>query len=135
MKLKVDENLPVEAASILHQHGFEADTVPDESLSGVDDEAIANRVRAESRIFVTLDLDFSNIGAYPPDEYAGIIVLRLKAQDKPTVLSYINGSPGHSRNVTLKASCGSCSMTAFDTGKVYEHANRPGSWQSSCIQA
>ena len=43
----------------------------------------------ENRILVTLDLDFSNIRAYPPDEYAGIVVLRLKTQDKSTVLSYI----------------------------------------------
>lgn len=89
MKFKVDENLPVEVASIFQEQGFAADTVSDESLSGADDEAIANRVRAENRILVTLDLDFSNIRAYPPDEYAGIIVLRLKTQDKPTVLSYI----------------------------------------------
>jgi predicted nuclease of predicted toxin-antitoxin system len=53
----------------------------------VDDETITNRARSENRI--TLDLDFSNIRAYTPDEYAGIIVLRLKTQDKPTVLSYI----------------------------------------------
>ncbi len=86
MKFKVDENLPVEAALIFREQGFEAETVCDESLSGADDEAIANRVRAEDRILVTLDLDFSNIRAYPPEEYVGIIVLRLKTQDKPTVL-------------------------------------------------
>lgn len=89
MKFKIDENLPVETVSTFREKGFEADTVGDESLSGADDEAIANRVRAEKRILVTLDLDFSNIRAYPPDEYAGIIVLRLKTQDKPTVLRYV----------------------------------------------
>jgi predicted nuclease of predicted toxin-antitoxin system len=89
VKFKIDENLPVEAALTLREHGFDADTVSDEALSGVDDETMANRVPAENRILVTLDLDFSNIRAYPPDEYAGIIVLRLKTQDKPTVLSYI----------------------------------------------
>jgi len=76
-------NLPVETASIFREQGFEAETVGDESLSGADDAAIANRVRVEIRILVTLDLDFSNIRAYPPEEYAGIIVLRLKTQDKP----------------------------------------------------
>lgn len=40
-------------------------------------------------MLTTLDLDFSNIRNYAPNEYAGIIVLRLKTQDKPTVLSYI----------------------------------------------
>jgi hypothetical protein len=31
---------------------------------------------------VTLDLDFANIRAYPPGKHAGIVVLRLKHQDK-----------------------------------------------------
>ncbi len=81
MKFKVDENLPIEAASIFREQEFEADTVSDEALSGADDESVANRVRTENRILITLDLDFSNIRAYPPEEYAGIIVLRLKKQD------------------------------------------------------
>lgn len=38
---------------------------------------------------MTLDLDFANIWAYPPGEHAGIIVLRVKRQDKPTVLAYV----------------------------------------------
>jgi hypothetical protein len=36
---------------------------------------------------VTLDLDFANIRAYPPGEHTGIVVLRVKRQDKPTVLA------------------------------------------------
>jgi hypothetical protein len=35
------------------------------------------------------DLDFANIRAYPPGSHCGIIVLRLKGQDKPTVLRYV----------------------------------------------
>ena len=63
MKLKIDENLPVDCAVILHGAGFEADTV----------FVIASRSRAEDRVLVTLDLDFSDIRAYPPSEHAGII--------------------------------------------------------------
>jgi hypothetical protein len=46
-------------------------------------------VRAESRILLTLDLDFANIRAYPPEQHSGIVVLRLKTQDKITILTYI----------------------------------------------
>ena len=67
MRFKTDENLPAEAASILRDHGFEAETVWDEALPGGDDETIATRVRAEDRILLTLDLDFSNIRAYPTE--------------------------------------------------------------------
>jgi hypothetical protein len=58
-------------------------------LSGAEDRAIAARVQSESRILLTLDPDFANIQAYPPDQYAGIIVLRLEKQDKATVVAYV----------------------------------------------
>lgn len=89
MRFKLDENLPIGAALILRANGFDADTVSGELLSGIDDEALASQVRAENRVLVTLDLDFSNIRTYAPSDYAGIIVLRLKRQDKPTVLMYV----------------------------------------------
>ncbi len=89
MKFKTDENLPLEAALALREAGFSCETVWDEALSGATDQTIALRIREESRILVTLDLDFSNIQAYPPDQYVAIIVLRPKIQDKATVLAYI----------------------------------------------
>jgi predicted nuclease of predicted toxin-antitoxin system len=87
LKLKIDENLPRESATILLNAGFEADTVFDERLTGADDSEIAARSRAEGRVLVTLDLDFSNIRTYPPAEHAGIIVLRVKRQDRHTILA------------------------------------------------
>jgi len=89
VKFKTDENLPVEATATLRECGFDAETVWDENLSGSDDQIIAARVRSEGRILLTLDLDFANIQAYPPHEHPGIIVLRLKQQDKATVVAYI----------------------------------------------
>lgn len=38
---------------------------------------------------MTLDLDFSDIRAYPPGDSAGRIVLRLESQDKRRILSLI----------------------------------------------
>ena len=35
---------------------------------------------------ITLDVDFADIGEYPPATYPGIIVLRTKRQDKLFVL-------------------------------------------------
>ncbi len=81
MKLKIDENLPAECAEILSHGGLQADTVADEGLTGADDSALAAGSRSEGRVLVTRDLDFANIRAYPPAEYAGIIVLRPKRQD------------------------------------------------------
>ena len=37
-------------------------------------------------MLVTLDVDFSDIRAYPPKDHEGIIVLRVGNQSKPHVL-------------------------------------------------
>lgn len=89
MKFKIDENLPAEAAEVLRGAGFVANTVREEGLSGADDATVARTSVAEDRILVILDLDFANIWAYPPGEHAGIIVLRIKRQDKHTIIAYI----------------------------------------------
>jgi predicted nuclease of predicted toxin-antitoxin system len=90
LKLKIDENLPAECAEILVQGGLQAETVADEGMTGADDPALAAASRSEGRILVTLDLDFANIRAYPPADYAGIIVLRPKRQDKHSVLDLVH---------------------------------------------
>ena len=89
MRFKIDENLPVEARDVLRQAGFEATTVADEDLAGRPDEDIAAICRREDRVIVTLDLGFADIRVYPPQDYAGLIVLRLLRQDRATVLQIV----------------------------------------------
>jgi predicted nuclease of predicted toxin-antitoxin system len=89
-KFKVDENLPVEVAELLKRAGYDALTVQDENLAGRHDAQIATVCRVEKRALVTLDTDFADIGAYPPKEFSGFVVLRLKRQDKRHVLEVFN---------------------------------------------
>lgn len=89
MKFKVDENLPTEVAEVFRHGGFDADTVAEEGLQGAEDEVLARAARSEQRVIVTLDTDFGNIQAYPPESYAGIVVLRPAAQDKTTVTAMV----------------------------------------------
>ena len=86
MKFKIDENLPVELAELLRASGYEADTINDEQLAGAPDEMVRAVCRAENRCLITLDLDFSDMRAYPPVDLDGLIVLRLRQQDKNHVL-------------------------------------------------
>ncbi|MDW8327781.1 MAG: DUF5615 family PIN-like protein [Anaerolineales bacterium] len=86
MKFKVDENLPIEAAEALRQAGHEASTIGEQGLSGGSDSAVAQVCQQEGRALMTLDLDFADIRAYPPQDYPGLVVLRLRRQDKPYVL-------------------------------------------------
>ena len=53
------------------------------------DDSVASAARLEQRVIVTLDTDFGNILAYPPAEYAGIIVLRPRSQDKVTIAAMV----------------------------------------------
>ncbi len=87
MKFKIDENLPCEVAELLRVAGYDAMTVMEQQLNGKSDPTIAIVCQQEDRILVTLDLDFANIHSYPPDQFPGFIVLRLKQQDKPHILA------------------------------------------------
>lgn len=88
-KIKVDENLPGEAAELLAGAGHDAVTVSDQRMVGEPDANIANVSLREGRAIMTLDLGFADIRAYPPSNYAGIIVLRLARLDKSRVLSVL----------------------------------------------
>jgi predicted nuclease of predicted toxin-antitoxin system len=77
MKFKVDENLPVEAAEELRQAGYDAVSVIDQNLSGDTDLTISTVCQHEARALATLDVDFADIRAYPPGQFAGLVVLRL----------------------------------------------------------
>ncbi len=89
MRFKFDENLPSELGALLRRDGHDAHSVFEENLSGATDSSIAEVCRHEQRILITLDLDFAHIKNYPPEEYHGIIVLRLSRQDRNTLLAII----------------------------------------------
>jgi predicted nuclease of predicted toxin-antitoxin system len=89
LKFKVDENLPAEHAAMLRDAGHEADTVADQKLTGADDSALFKRCQTEDRILLTLDLDFSNVQAYPPKFHSGVVVFRSRAQDKLTLIALL----------------------------------------------
>jgi predicted nuclease of predicted toxin-antitoxin system len=86
MKFKVDENLPIEVAQLLRTGGHDALTVDEQLLGGRMDRVIAQICQQEERIIITIDLDFADIRAYPPENFPGLIVLRLKRQDKFSVM-------------------------------------------------
>lgn len=86
MNFKVDENLPVEVVELLCSAGHDAVSVTDQGLRGWIDPGIAAICQAEGRSLVSLDTDFADMRTYPPRDFPGILVLRLKRQDTPNVL-------------------------------------------------
>lgn len=89
MRFKIDENLPEEVAAILRSVGYDTQTVQDQGLVGAVDDMILSVCQHEARVLMTLDLDFADVRAYPPGENSGVIVLRLRTQDKGHVLDVI----------------------------------------------
>jgi predicted nuclease of predicted toxin-antitoxin system len=81
--------LPIDLVPLFAAAGHDAATVLSQHLGGAPDKDIAKICSTENRALVTLDIDFADIRAYPPDHYPGIIVLRLKHQDKLHVIQIV----------------------------------------------
>ncbi len=90
MKFKIDENLPDVCSSLLNNIGYDTESVVQENIQGCSDHYLIEVCKKENRILITLDLDFSNIRAYPPGDNPGIIILRLSEQSIDTVKNAIN---------------------------------------------
>jgi len=87
LRFKIDENLPIEIADLLGEAGYEAETVWSEQIQGFSDIEILELCQNENRVIVTLDMDFSDIRKYKPEDYQGIILLRIASQSKQSVIN------------------------------------------------
>jgi predicted nuclease of predicted toxin-antitoxin system len=85
MLFKIDENLSDDIAEQLRNRGHDAMSVFDQGLQGSTDQNISVVCRAENRALITLDLDFANVIEFPPQDYPGLIVLRLANQSRAYV--------------------------------------------------
>ncbi len=90
MMLKIDENLHPEIGELFRKRGDDVASVYDQGLRGHEDSEIAAICRSEGRVLLTLDLDFSDIRHYPPADYPGIIVMRLRSKGRASVRSVLN---------------------------------------------
>ena len=89
MRAKLDENVPIEAVELLRAAGWICDTVHNEGLAGADDPTVGAACQAAARVLFTLDLDFADIRAYPPDKYVGIVVFRPAEPSRRQVLQLV----------------------------------------------
>lgn len=72
MNIKLDENLPLQLATMLKDLGYDADTALDEGLTGHSDREIWEAAQKESRFLITQDLDFSDSRRFIPGSHHGI---------------------------------------------------------------
>ena len=71
MRIKMDENVDARLAVLLRDEGHDANTVREQGLHGIEDEALYEFCKKEDRLMVTLDLDFSNTIRFPPEGTPG----------------------------------------------------------------
>jgi len=83
VKFKLDENFGTRTQQIFRTHGHDVMTVREQHLQGRPDERLYEVCRAEQRCMVTLDLDFSDVLRFPPQQGSGIVVIR--APHNPTL--------------------------------------------------
>ena len=86
MKFKIDENIPINALNLFRERGYDCSSTYQEKLNGEEDKKILQKVRKDSRILITLDMDFSDIRFNPPENSPGCMVLKVKNQSKNDVL-------------------------------------------------
>ncbi len=76
MKFKLDENFSKKIQNIFEDFGYDAETVPQELLSGCDDEKIYQVCCNENFCLVTLEKDFGDVSRFDPKDLGGIAIIR-----------------------------------------------------------
>jgi predicted nuclease of predicted toxin-antitoxin system len=89
MKFKIDENLPSELKDDLTSAGQNAETVHDEAMTGAVDALLIEAARQEQRVLLTMDKGIADVRAYPPENYAGIVLFRPKSQGRQATLEFV----------------------------------------------
>ncbi len=76
MLIKVDEDLPKAATSLLRERGYEAVNVIEQKMGGTKDPALWQTIQDEQRFLVTADKGFADVRSHPPGTHAGVMLLR-----------------------------------------------------------
>jgi hypothetical protein len=102
MKIKLDENLPGELLDFILGLGHEADSVHSEGMAGFADAAVMSQVKRESRSFFTLDKGIADVRAYPPEDFAGLVLFRPRSSGRRAVFTFVQDRVADLLNRDLK---------------------------------
>jgi predicted nuclease of predicted toxin-antitoxin system len=89
MKIKIDENLPLQIAFKLKSFGHDVHTAQEEGLSGCDDRVVWEAAEREERFLITQDLDFSDARRFAPGTHHGILLIRLRSPSRLSLIERI----------------------------------------------
>lgn len=77
MRIKLDENLGSRIAELFRSAGHDVATVYEQELTSAPDSWVFSACLKESRVLVTLDLDFANPLRFDHSRSDGVAVLRV----------------------------------------------------------
>lgn len=86
IKILADENIPLKIVELLEKNNFDIKRAP----RGSEDKEIANIAHSDNRIIITFDRDFGNILLFPPQQYSGIVFIRIRPPLINTVFSALS---------------------------------------------
>ena len=89
MKIKLDENLPGQLVAALTTLGHDVDTVIQERLAGVTDDAVWHAAQHAGRFLITQDLDFSDLRRFVPGTHQGLLLVRLRLPGRTALFNRI----------------------------------------------
>lgn len=89
MKVKLDENLPLQIALEPHARKHDVHTVGEEGLTGHADADIWQAAQREGRLLITQDLDFSDIRKFQPGAHHGVVLIRLQSPSRRNLIARV----------------------------------------------
>lgn len=91
MKFKLDENFGDRTQHLFRAAGHDIHTVSDQNLRGCSDQHLYQVCCAEQRCLITLDLDFTDVTRFPPNQSNGIVVIRTPLNPSLALLEQMIG--------------------------------------------
>lgn len=122
MRIKLDENLGGPHVALLKRHGYEADRLFGEGLSGIEDAELWRCVWREDQFLITLDLGFSDVRRHVPGTHPGILLLRPRGKGRESVLHILKRVLAEQR---LKLLEGSLAVADEARTRVRRRPKRP----------
>jgi predicted nuclease of predicted toxin-antitoxin system len=77
MQFLIDADLPRSIVVLLQRYGHTGVDVRDIGLGSAPDVHIARYAQTQSLCLLSGDFDFADLRAYPPDRYAGLVILHV----------------------------------------------------------
>lgn len=102
MQLLADENIQQPIVRFLQERGWDILWIPDEGLSGADDETVFGHAQQSRRALLTYNADFVDVRALDASCHSGIIRLRFSNQRPDFVRPHLLAALEQLRNEDLR---------------------------------